>query len=282
MTGALAALSGAGAGLLALLALREAHSSLPALIAWVRRTAQPLVEAGRTGYRPSRGEGRRLSVATGVAGALSGWIMFGAAAGVALAAAGPFAVRALLRRRRSRYRRRVEASLPAIATAMADSLSAGRSLRSALTDCAGMLDGAAATELSLLAAELDLGTATVPAVRGMVDRVGSTRIEAFGTAITAGRDSGADLAALLRRLADSAEQHERSLRDARAATSQARFTGLLVAAMPLGAGLMAELLNPGFFAGIVGSPITLMMAAVALGLQVAGYFAIRRLARARV
>ena len=67
--------------------------------------------------------------------------------------------------------------------------------------------------------------------------------------------------------------------DARSATAQARFTGILVAAMPAGAALLAELLSPGFVSGMAGNGAAFALLAAAAGLQVAGFAAISRLGR---
>jgi Flp pilus assembly protein TadB len=65
--------------------------------------------------------------------------------------------------------------------------------------------------------------------------------------------------------------------DARSATAQARFTGLLVVALPVGAALLAELLEPGFVAGLLRDPAAAALLAAAGALQLAGFWAIRRL-----
>lgn len=93
------------------------------------------------------------------------------------------------------------------------------------------------------------------------------------------RRAGGDLAGLLRRFAEGAAERDRVAEDAKAATSQARFTGLLVVAMPTGGALFAELLQPGFLAKVLGSPASALLLALAALLQFAGFVAIRRFAR---
>ena len=90
---------------------------------------------------------------------------------------------------------------------------------------------------------------------------------------------GGDLAGLLRRHATAAADRDRVAADARAATAQARFTGLLVVAMPTGAALFAELIEPGFLARILADPAATVLLVLATGLQLAGFAAIRRLSR---
>ncbi len=104
-------------------------------------------------------------------------------------------------------------------------------------------------------------------------------MDSFCAALLSQRLAGGDLAGLLRRFAEGAAERDRVMEDARTATAQARFTGLLVVAMPTGAALFAELLEPGFVARLVGSPPALALIAVAACLQLAGFAAIRRLSR---
>jgi Flp pilus assembly protein TadB len=84
---------------------------------------------------------------------------------------------------------------------------------------------------------------------------------------------------LLRRFAESAADRDRAEADARSATAQARFTGLLVVAMPAGAALLAELLAPGFIGGLLSDGASATLLALAAGLQAVGFAAIRRLSR---
>jgi tight adherence protein B len=141
------------------------------------------------------------------------------------------------------------------------------------------LDGPPAIEMMRLAAELDLGGPTVEVVQGWRRRMHSQRVDAFAAALLSQRLAGGDLAGLLRRFAAGAAEQERIAEDARSATAQARFTGLLVVAMPTGGALFAELLQPGFLAKLVASPPAAVLLALAAALQIVGFFAIRRFAQ---
>jgi tight adherence protein B len=209
-----------------------------------------------------------------------GWFLVGIEVALPLAVAGPaLAVWAISSRRR-RYRLAVERALPTVATAIADSLTAGRSLRASVPAAATSLDGPSAVELAQLGAELELGAPTADAIEGWRMRMRSARVDAFAAALLSQRLAGGDLAALLRRFAEGAAERDRVAEDARAATSQARFTGLLVVAMPTGGALFAELIQPGFLAKMIGVPASAVLLILAAALQLAGFFAIRRLSRA--
>jgi len=271
----IAALAG---GLLAL-AGREALRASPALVVWLRASVEPLRRAGSEGYAPSSLERRRLAAVATLVAILAGWLLAGPALALPLSVAGPAAAAWAIASRRSRYRTAVERSLPEMATAIADSLTAGRSLRASLPAAAAYLDGPPAAELTRLGADLDLGAATAATVEGWRRRMRSERVDAFAAALLSQRLAGGDLAGLLRRFAAGAAERDRAAEDARSATAQARFTGLLVVAMPSGGALFAELIQPGFIAGLIGSPISAVLLALALVLQLAGFLAIKRFSR---
>jgi tight adherence protein B len=196
-----------------------------------------------------------------------------------LAVAGPAAAASALARRRARYTRAVERSLPEIAEAVADALSGGRSVRGALAAAASSLDGAPAVEMARVRADLELGASTGEALSALRRRLRSSRVDSLSAALLSQQLGGGDLAGLLRRHAAAAADRNRVAADARAATAQARFTGLLVVAMPTGAALFAELLEPGFFARILADPAATVLLVLAAGLQAGGFAAIRRLSR---
>ena len=270
---------GALAGGLLALAAREAVLASPAAAAWIRAALEPLRRAGREGYAPSTLERRRLAALGAAAAILTGWFLGGLEVALPLSVAGPGLAAWAISSRRRRYRAAVGRSLPEVATAVADSLAAGRSLRASLPAAAAYLDGPPAQELARLGAELDLGAGTAAAVAAWRARMRSERVDAFAAALLSQRLAGGDLAGLLRRFAAGAAERDRVAEDAKSATAQARFTGLLVVAMPTGGALFAELLQPGFIAKLLGSPASAILLALAAGLQAIGFVAIRRLSR---
>src|SRR6476646_4453104 len=121
------------------------------------------------------------------------------------------------------------------------------------------MEGPPAAELARLRADLELGASTAAGLAALKSRLRSERVDAFAAALLSQQLGGGDLAGLLRRFAASAAERDRVSADARSATAQARFTGLLVVAMPTGA--------------------SLALLAVAAAFQAGGFAAIRRLSR---
>jgi len=209
----------------------------------------------------------------------AGTWLFGPAPAAPLAAAGPAAASWAVASRAKRYRSAVERALPRVAIATADALAAGRSVRSALDASSSSLEGPAAAEMARVRADLDLGLSLGSALGGLRSRIRSARVDSFCSALLSQKITGGDLVGLLRRYAAAAAARERVEADARSATVQARFTGILVAAMPVGAALLAELLHPGFVTALLQNGVSLTLIAAAAAFQVAGFAAISRLGR---
>jgi tight adherence protein B len=269
----------AAAGGLAAVAVREALISAPRVASWLRASIAPLRRASREGYAPSADEQRRLAMLGSGAIAAATILIAGPGPLAVAAAAGPWCVGVLVAGRRERYRRALERSVPDIAAAIADAISGGHSVRGALAAAAGLLDGPSSAELARVAADLELGASTGEALAAMRARLRLDRVDSLATALLSQQVVGGDVAALMRRLAAATADRDRVADEARAATTQARFTGLLVVALPAGAALFAELLQPGFVSRVISEPASGAMLVAAGGLQVLGFALIRRLGK---
>src|SRR5688500_3503049 len=130
------------------------------IAAAVARVVEPLERAGREGRVPTLPERRRLFAVAGAALLAAGWLVGGVAVGLLAALSGPAAVVAVTRARRRRWREELRRAAPGCARTMADSLGAGRSIRTAIADAAAAAEGAAAHELGRAARSLQPGEPT--------------------------------------------------------------------------------------------------------------------------
>jgi tight adherence protein B len=282
MSAALAALAGGAATLAAWDLLGPGVVSRGAgAVRGLAGLVDAVVTLGREGRDPGVAERRRLLLVGAAVALGAGWLLAGPGAALALAAGGPWAVARLLRARRERYRRAVDAELPALALALADALAGGHSLRGALGEATRSLGGAAGHELRRTGAELAAGAPTDAALEAMQARVRSPRLDTVVAACLLQRRAGGDLARLLRQTARAMEEEARLTGELRAATAQARFTGLLVVMLPLGGAVLAELASPGWFAGLWESFMTAWLVGIAIFLQLVAAVLIRRLGRVR-
>ncbi|UGS35738.1 type II secretion system F family protein [Capillimicrobium parvum] len=247
----------------------------------VARLLAPLRRASTSGDAPTASERRRLAALAAATLLAAGWIVGGPVAAVALAAIAPSGMGALVRARRQRWRARLIDAAPVVARALGDALAGGHSIRGAAVEAAesGGIPGPAGVELRRVAHALALGEPTDTALESFRARAAAPAYDTLVAAVMLQRDAGGDLAQLLRDLAASLEAASRVTRDARAATAQARFTGTLIAVLPLGAAALSELAQPGSLAALMGSPITGTMVGLAAVLQVVGLVAVRRLSR---
>lgn len=235
--------------------------------------------AGNDGRDPGAGERRQLLAGAAVVAFAVTTVTLGPLAGAAAAACGPWLVGRVLGARRDRYRARVDEGAGVLALSLADALGGGHSLRGALAEAGAGLEGAVGQEVRRTAAELEVGASTEGALESLRQRAMSPRIDTIVAAALLQRRAGGDLAALLRSTARGFEDQARLEGEVRAATAQARLTGLIVVLLPLGGALLTELASPGFLRGLAGSFLTAWLVGIALVLQVVAAVAIRRLGR---
>jgi tight adherence protein B len=254
---------------------------VPALVRSAATLVDALVRLGREGRDPGATERRRLLLAGAVVAFLAGVTLAGPVAGALLASLGPWSVSRLLRARRERYRRSVDGGTAQMAVAIADAIGGGHSLRGALIEAVRSVDGPAGHELRRAAAELAAGATTEDVLEAMRARIRSQRLDTLVAAFLVQRRAGGDLARLLRDLARAMEDQSRLEDEVKAATAQARFTGLIVVLLPLGGGVLAELASPGWFAGLWSSFLTAWLVGIALTLQIVAALLMRRLGKAR-
>jgi tight adherence protein B len=277
------------AGLAAAAGLLEAGRALapglreraPRLARRTLSLAEALLRAGREGRDPGAAERRRLLITGAVLAFLAGGFVGGPLVGLGAAAGGPLLVSRALRARRERYRRDVARGAAQIATGIAAALGGGRSVRDAVVEAANGLEGPPARELQRVAAELAVGARTEDALEAMRGRIRSHEVDTIVAGVLLQRRAGGDLGRLLRDCARSFEDQNRLEGEVRAATAQARFTGLIVVLLPLGGAVLAELASPGYLGSLVDGFLTAWLMGIAVMLQVVAAVAIRRLGRVR-
>jgi tight adherence protein B len=182
----------------------------------------------------------------------------------------------------SRRLTRVEGQLPQVAHALAAALSAGLSLRQALGRVARDAPEPVAGELRACVDELALGARVETALAGLAERLPSRDMRVMVTAILVQRRTGGNLARALAVLAERLDERARLERELRGATAQARLTAWLVAALPVGAGLMAEVASPGTLQRTLGEPPGSVLAVTAALLYATGVVWVRRIGRVEV
>ena len=224
---------------------------------WMRSCA-----LGREGREPGAVERRQLLACGAVAAFCAATLLAGPLAGAALALAAPLAVSRALRARRLAYRRAVERDAPAIALAVADALSGGRSLRGALLDApdharrrgrrGDAAGGGRARRRAAHRRRARGAAASLPVAHDRRDRGGGARPAPLGRQPRACCFAGSRA----RSRTSSASPTRCAWRPRRRGSP-----ACLVVVLPLGGALLAELASPGLVAGLAASPVTAWLVA---------------------
>ena len=103
--------------------------------------------------------------------------------------------------------------------------------------------------------------------------------ESIVAAIQMQRQSGGDLAGLLRELSADLDTTARAQREARAASAQARLTARIVLAMPIVGAVIFGVAAPTALGQLLSEPLPRALLLLAVLLQVVAVVAVRRVAR---
>ena len=222
---------------------------------------------------------RRLRLLAAAGGALAGGVLLGMRGALLFAVAAAWVAPRALTARRRRHGRRLDECAASAARAIADAMSAGASLRRSVAVAAHRVSGPLAQELGRTAWELEMGAGTDAALERLRSRSGSQAVALIVAAMQVQRRSGGDLTRVLRGVATALDQDRQVIEEADAATAQARFTAIVVVALPVcGIGLGA-LAAPDLPARMVGSAVGAGLLITAVALQLGGVLTIRRIAR---
>lgn len=219
----------------------------------------------------------RLSFTTGLGAAALLMVWSGAPAGVVGFAGGAAGPSIAMRRRIATRSARAAAQMPEVIASLAAPVRAGASLPQAFAAAAEEAEPPLADALARTTRDLDNGVPIDEAIARFTARAAIPEAVLVGRAMRVARQAGGELARVLDEVAETLKDRERLARELRAATSQARASAMVVAALPVvflllmsaGAGDQAHLL--------FGEPIGWLLLGIGGALEGAGILWIRRL-----
>jgi tight adherence protein B len=115
------------------------------------------------------------------------------------------------------------------------------------------------------------------ALLAMADRVNLIDVRILTTAILIQREVGGNLAEVLDNLANVIRVRFTIRRQLRVYTAQGRFSGYVLAALPIAVGLAIYSLNPPYMRVLFTDPLGKLMVLIALVFQIIGYLWIRKI-----
>jgi tight adherence protein B len=111
----------------------------------------------------------------------------------------------------------------------------------------------------------------------MAERVGSDDLDLVVTAITVQYQMGGNLAETLETIAKTVRDRINLLREVRVLTAQQRYTGYVLALLPLITGLLIFIVNPEYIGRLFESGWVRFLPIAAVMMQIVGYFIMRRI-----
>ena len=244
------------------------------------RNITPLVERmiQRAGVRWSVGEFFIASALLAAIGLL-GCQRFGLLVAVPVAAIGlllPAMVLTVLVRRRIR---KLESQLPDAIDMIVNAMRAGFSFQAAMKFVGEEMPTPVCTEFMKFYDEQRLGVDVREALLDLEERIGTLDVKMFVTSLLIQRETGGNLSEILTGLATLIRDRAALHAQIDILTAEPKFTGTVLAVLPVLAFAALMFLNPEMMAPLFISDTGHYVLAYALASVVAGYFLMRRIAR---
>ena len=177
----------------------------------------------------------------------------------------------------ARRLRKFEEQLPQAVDMIAVSLRAGHAFPTGLFMVAEEVADPLGAEFRLLYDQQTYGKPMPDVLREFADRVPLLDARIFVTAVLTQRETGGNLAEVLDKLATVIRERFRIRRQVRALSAHGRITGWTLALLPPVLALILLVITPKHIRILVDDPLGRQLIAGAVGLQVVGMLAIRRI-----
>jgi tight adherence protein B len=182
-----------------------------------------------------------------------------------------------LRRLRKKRMRAFEEAFPEAIDLLGRSIRAGHAFATGLKVVAEEGQDPVASEFRQVFEEQKFGLPLDESLLGLADRIDLVDVRIFVTAILVQRDVGGNLAEILDKISYTIRERFMIQRQIRVYSAQGRMTGYLLAALPIIVGVLIYALNSEYMSVLFEEPIGRAMIALAVLLQLVGFFFIRRI-----
>lgn len=227
---------------------------------------------------------RVASIATGgIGGAVLGAALLsgggaiaGALTGIGVGFVLPPMVLGMLARRRAAA---IERQLVELCELMASMLRGGYGYVQALSSTAGELGNPLGSELERLVDNVRMGADVDEELNELNERLDSTDFEMMSTAISIQRRSGGNLAEILEGVAETIRYRQSFKQEVAALTSQARYSALIVAGVPVLLVLALTAMDPVRYGLLFTDPVGRIILAAAAAMDLFGYLVIKQVSK---
>lgn len=198
---------------------------------------------------------------------------------LAFTAAGGLLPWALLSRKLSQRKDKLNRQLPEVLNIMASSLRAGYSFLQALDTVAKQIPEPAAAEFNRTIAEIRLGRNVEEALNAMAERVGSDNFRWAVLAVNIQREVGGNLAEILDTVAHTVRERDELLREVDVLTTEGRISMWVLIALPVLLTVYMLAVNREYISLLWSTRVGWVMMITGASLLALGYVWIKRLVR---
>jgi tight adherence protein B len=172
--------------------------------------------------------------------------------------------------------------LPDTITLLSNSLRAGSSFLQSIELVSRETPAPMGEEMLRVVREVNLGLGMEEALHNMVRRIKSEDLDLMVTAISIQQSVGGNLAEILDTIAFTIRERVRIKGEVNTLTAQGRYSGYLVAFLPIAIAGMINVISPAFMAPLFTNTIGQILVAVGGVMMTIGFFAIRKITDIKV
>ena len=132
-------------------------------------------------------------------------------------------------------------------------------------------------EFHKILSEVEVGQNFEEALKGILNQVDTSELRLFVSAVVLQRETGGNLAELLDNLEAMIRERQELKGELRAATAQARFSGLILGLLPIFVGLAVFMIHPDYILFFFRDSTGTKLLALAVVMQVLGIVAVQKI-----
>jgi len=168
------------------------------------------------------------------------------------------------------------AQLPDALQMMRNGLQAGHTLDRAMLAVAEEMPDPIALEFRETIEELHLGMPIKRAVQNLTMRVLDDNLNIFAAALLVQREVGGNLSQLLGNLSETIRERFRINQEVRALTAEGRYSGYVVAALPIALAMVINLIQPDYLEPLIRTQTGNNLIKLACVLELVGFYFIKK------
>ncbi len=236
----------------------------------------------RADLKTTAGEYLTMCLAAFLIACLVGLVLRGILGLLGLGVIGLAAPWVYLWRRAKKRRRAFIEQLADMCQMMGNSMRAGFSIIQSMELVGHEASKPACDEFERVVTEIKLGLPVDQALDHLLQRIASEDLELMVVAINVQRQIGGNLSEILAVISNTIRERVRFERDLRALTAQARYSSYIITALPIGVGVVINLMDREYESYLYTATLGHIMIGIALTMVAVGFFFLNKIANIEV